>query len=266
MSVLTLRFQTRPRSHPHARMGGRVTSAVLILLASSTGAAFATDDGAPQIVVERGTSGSYCNSRSPVSTPWDEGRTLRLEVRASDLAAGGSVVLDGSGFPAGMEVAPTLPVTGQPARLALLWTPAYSDVGSHTIDLWAVDAAGHRADCAVNVFVRRATSIDAEPILAEIGAGVSTDLGAFTATLTEVRTGLPVADRLIDFRIGADAFGCSALTDAFGVASCGNVVQSLVAAQGCGYFALFTAFGDQLYGGSADRGPIVRVAEMDSPC
>lgn len=108
-------------------------------------------------------------------------------------------------------------------------------------------------------FGRAATTLTAAPIVAQILPGLGVQLGHLQAHLTTGSPAKPVPNRHIVFT-GSSGVLCQANTDANGVATCGNVVTSVLAVLSLRYTATFA--GDSLYKPSSGQGSIAGLGSI----
>ena len=81
------------------------------------------------------------------------GQTLHFGVSASDPDESATVHLFAAGLPPGAVATPALPTAGNPAGVAIEWTPAASDTGDHTVTFRAIDDCADSAECSITLHV-----------------------------------------------------------------------------------------------------------------
>ena len=138
---------------------------------------------------------------------------------------------------------------GQPIDTASVGTKAFTVTG--------VDTSGNARTRTVHYIVRAGTRLVATPSVLQLGPGLKLTL-TFSARLTRTYDGAPVAGRTITF--GSTVFGCSAVTNANGVATCGGLISSVGSLLTLGYEASFGGDADNF--GSSARAGIIQVGGL----
>ncbi len=132
-----------------------------------------------------------------------------------------------------------------------------ASVGAKTFTVTGTDTSGNTASKTVSYRVRAGTRLIAEPAILRLGPGLKLTL-TFSAKLVRSHDGAPLAGRTVAF--GSTALGCSAVTNANGVATCGGLISSVLSVLSLGYNAGYA--GDVDHFPASARGPVVQVGAL----
>ena len=173
-------------------------------------------------------------------------------LEATESVSGAIVHIGASSLPAGANLAS---IDGNRASATLSWMPAAS--GDYVITLTATElsTATSAAPRTLRLHVTKlATSIAAKPEILSISP---TQIHLrMKATLNAQASGRGVAGRTVVFSAPGGAVLCSAVTDATGVAACGDVTTFVRTTVNLGYVARFA--GDVTYEASSATGTLVQ--------
>ena len=132
------------------------------------------------------------------------GTPLAFQVVASDPATSDVLTLEARGVPAGAQLLPPLPTSGNPVATSFSWTPGAGDLGPHLVSFTVADGDTPTVTCTVTIDVQCPST------QVHYGAGVAGS-GGF---LPVVSATCPVAGDLtrLEVRDGpGGALGCLAM-------------------------------------------------------
>lgn len=84
---------------------------------------------------------------------YDIGDNISLSFGAEDVNTSQTVTLNGTGFPVGAVLTPSLPTGGNPVHTDFTWTPQLGDEGSYLINLTATDDQGAQVSYSFTIVV-----------------------------------------------------------------------------------------------------------------
>ncbi len=85
---------------------------------------------------------------------WVANKRLGFTVRASDIDANSTVVLNAIGLPSGATTTPPVPTSGNPVSTEFIWTPTSAQQGSHVVVFTATDNTGLQTQCSAVIDVK----------------------------------------------------------------------------------------------------------------